>query len=147
MADLRVVADSNVLVSALLWTGTPYEIIKLAENKKIKLYSSLPIIEEISEVLIRPKFIERIGELKTTPEELIESLLSIVEIVHPILFINEIKSDSDDNRILECGIAAGADFIVSGDPHLLRIKSFRNIPIVTPRKFVEAEIKRDRTHS
>jgi len=137
VADLKVVADSNVLISALLWTGTPHEIIKLAESKKIQLFSSLPIIEEISEVLIRPKFIERMGELKTTPEELIESLLSIVEVVHPTVFINEIKTDSDDNRILECGVAAGADFIVSGDPHLLKIKSYRNIPIVTPRKFVE----------
>jgi putative PIN family toxin of toxin-antitoxin system len=139
VADLRVIADSNVLVSALLWTGIPHEIVKLAEKKKIRLYSSLPIIEEISEVLIRPKFIERIGELKTTPEELIEALLSIVEVVHPTIFVNEIKTDADDNRILECGIAAGADFIVSGDPHLLRVKSFRNIPIVTPRKFIELE--------
>lgn len=138
MADLRVVADSNVLISALLWTGIPHEIIKLAEKKKIKIYSSLPIIEEISEVLGRPKFIERIGELKTTPEELIESLLGIIEVVHPTIFVNEIRNDPDDNKILECAVAAGADFIVSGDPHLLKIKSFRNIPIVTPRKFIES---------
>jgi putative PIN family toxin of toxin-antitoxin system len=138
VADLRVVADSNVLISALLWTGIPHEIIKLAEKKKIKIYSSLPIIEEISEVLGRPKFIERIGELKTTPEELIESLLGIIEVVHPTIFVNEIRNDPDDNKILECAVAAGADFIVSGDPHLLKIKSFRNIPIVTPRKFIES---------
>lgn len=137
MADLKIVADSNVLVSALLWVGIPHKLIKLAENKTITIYISLPIIEEISEVLVRPKFMERIKELKTTPEEIVESLLSSVEVVHPAVSINEVESDPDDNKILECAVTANADYIVSGDPHLLELKSFRGIPIVTPRKLIE----------
>lgn len=132
----RVVADTNVLVSGLLWTGLPHKIIKLAENNYITLYSSLPIIEETSEVLERDKFISRIEKLNTTREELIESLISIIEIVHPTEVISLIKNDPDDNRILECALAADADFVISGDPHLLILKIFRDIPILTPQKFV-----------
>jgi uncharacterized protein len=140
VADLRVVADSNVLISALLWTGSPHKILKLAENKSLILCSSLPIIEEMSEVLARQKFVERLGELKTTPEELMESLLGLVEIVRPAISLNEIKDDPEDNRILECALEAGADYIISGDSHLLKLKSFRDMPIVTPRKFLGAKL-------
>jgi uncharacterized protein len=136
VADWKVVADSNVLISALLWTGSPHKLLKLAENKAIILYSSLPIIEELSDVLARDKFAGRINELKTTPEELIESLLSNIEIIRPVLSIEAIKSDPDDNKILECAVEAGADFIVSGDPHLLNLRSFREIEILAPAKFL-----------
>ena len=137
MADAKIVADTNILISGLLWTGLPHKIIKNAENKHIIIYSSLPLIEEISDVLRRSKFNDRIEKLKTTPEELIESLLGLVEIVHPKKSINEIKVDDDDNRVLECALEANADYIVSGDPHLLKLKIFRNIIIVTPRKLIE----------
>lgn len=132
----RVVADTNVLVSGLLWTGLPHKIIKLAENNYITLYSSLPIIEETSEVLERDKFISRIEKLNTTREELIESLLSAIEIIHPTESVLLIKSDPDDNKVLECALTAAADFIISGDPHLIELKSFRNTPIVTPLRFI-----------
>jgi putative PIN family toxin of toxin-antitoxin system len=108
VADWKVVADSNVLISALLWTGSPHKLLKLAENKAIILYSSLPIIEELSDVLARDKFADRINELKTTPEELIESLLNNIEIIRPAVSIKAIKSDPDDNKILECAVEAGA---------------------------------------
>lgn len=136
MADWKVVADSNVLISALLWTGSPHKLLKLAESKAIILYSSLPIIEELSAVLARDKFADRINELKTTPEELIESLLSNLEIIRPAISIEAIKSDPDDNKILECAVEAGAGFIVSGDPHLLNLRSFREIEILAPAKFL-----------
>jgi putative PIN family toxin of toxin-antitoxin system len=139
VAKPKVVLDSNVLISGLLWIGLPHKILKLAENKSLTIYSSLPIIEEVSRVLIRQKFAERIDELKTTSEELIESLLSIVEIVHPLVSINELKSDSEDNKVLECAVEAGADYIVSGDPHLLRLKVFKGIAMVTPREFLVRE--------
>jgi putative PIN family toxin of toxin-antitoxin system len=136
VADWKVVADSNVLISALLWTGSPHKLLKLAENKAIILYSSLPIIEELSDVLARDKFADRINELKTTPEELIESLLNNIEIIRPAVSIKAIKSDPDDNKILECAVEAGAGFIVSGDPHLLNLRSFREIEILAPAKFL-----------
>ena len=135
MDRLKIVADTNILVSGLLWTGLPHKIIKLAENGDVVLYASLSIIEETSQVLLRPKFMQRVEELKTTCEELIESLLNVVEVVHPTHFVSAVESDPDDNKILECAMEAGADYIISGDTHLTHLQSFQNIYIVTPQKF------------
>lgn len=133
----RIVADTNVLVSGLLWTGVPHKIIKLAEDKKIILLSSLPLIEEISGVLERDKFDLRLEKLNSTRTEIIGSLLSIIEIVHPAETISIIKEDPDDNIVLECATAAAADFIVSGDPHLLKLKNFNEIKITAPHNFLK----------
>src|SRR3989338_1034504 len=132
MGKSRVVADTNILVSGLLWIGAPHEIIKLAENKYIILFSSLPLIKEISEVLAREKFMRRIEELKTTTEELIESLFGIMEIVHPKAPLSVVKNDPDDNKVLECAVAADAEYVITGDPHLLKLKRFQSVSILTP---------------
>lgn len=133
----KIVADTNVLVSGLLWSGSPHEIIKLAEKRSILLYSSLPLLEELSVVLGRGKFSSRVEEIYSSREELMESLLNIVEIIRPSVRVSEIKSDPDDNRVLECAVSAGAEFIVSGDLHLLKVKEFINIRIVDPSKFLQ----------
>jgi len=137
MDDVRIVADTNVLISGLLWTGTPHQIIKLAEDKHIILFSSLSIIEETSKVLAREKFTARIEQLNTTREELIEALLSIVEIVHPTEPVKAVSEDPEDDKILECAVAAQANYVVSGDPHLLRLKKFRGTKIVNPQDFIK----------
>ena len=137
MGKSRVVADTNILVSGLLWIGAPHEIIKLAENKYIILFSSLPLIKEISEVLAREKFMRRIEELKTTTEELIESLFGIMEIVHPKAPLSVVKNDPDDNKVLECAVAADAEYVITGDPHLLKLKRFQSVSILTPRNFIQ----------
>lgn len=132
-----IVADTNVIISGLLWTGAPHEIFKLAEDKLITIFSSFPIIEETSEVLGRRKFIPRIEKLNTTREELIESLINAIEIVQPLETVKLINADPDDNQILECALAAPVEFIISGDPHLLMLKRFKNISIITPQKFIQ----------
>ena len=96
----EVVADSNVLISAL-WMVS-HDVLKLAENKNIRLCVSPSIIEEVADVLARPKLAGRIEELRTTPDEIIESLLSIVEIVHPRHSF-KVTADPDD-MILECAV-------------------------------------------
>ena len=136
MSKLKAVLDSNVLISGLLWKGSPNQIIKLSENKYIELFSSPQIIEEVEDVLKRKLFVSRIEAIKTTIEELIESLLSTVVIIHPKIKVNMVKEDKDDNKIIECAIQAEADAIVSGDNHLLKIKTAENIQIMTPTQFI-----------
>ncbi|MFH1541835.1 MAG: putative toxin-antitoxin system toxin component, PIN family [bacterium] len=137
MSILKVVVDTNVIISGLLWTGAPHDIIRLAEDKRITICSSMEIVKEISEVLARGKFLSRLEILRASREELIASFLSVVEIVHPTESISAVKNDPDDNKILECAVAANANFIVSGDPHIIKLKHFRNIPILNPRKFLK----------
>ena len=101
MSKLKAVLDSNVLISGLLWKGSPNQIIKLSENKYIELFSSPQIIEEVEDVLKRKLFVSRIEAIKTTIEELIESLLSTVVIIHPKIKVNMVKEDKDDNKIMK----------------------------------------------
>ncbi len=128
----KIVADTNILVSASFWKGKPYNIIKLAAHGKIEIFSSTEILEEFAKVLKRDFKTEE-NELK----ERIETFLEILSIVEPKIKINEIKEDPDDNKVLEVAIEAMVDYIVSGDKHLLKLQEFRGIKIVKAREFLE----------
>jgi putative PIN family toxin of toxin-antitoxin system len=138
VAKARLVLDTNVYISGLLWTGIPHGLIRLAEATDVTLVTTPAIMEELREVLGRPKFRLRIRTLQTSVSELMESLLSIVEVVQDLPIEPVIKRDPDDDKILACAIAAQADWIVSGDDHLLSLKRYKGIPIATPRQFSRA---------
>lgn len=120
----RVVADTNILVSALQFGGKPKQILDLAADGQIDLATSEAIIAEAVRVL-RNKF-------KRTPEWLAEAdrqLRVIARVVEPTEYLQVIAADPTDDRILECAVAADAEVLVSGDTHLLSLGSFRGIPI------------------
>ena len=132
---LRIVFDSNVFISALLFSGLPRKILNLAINNQIKLITSKEIISETAGVL-RNKF--------QWPEHNISKFVrrvsSIGEVIIPDVKINIIKEKDSDNRILECAVAGNAHLIISGDKHLLRLKIYKNVPIKNP-KFVTYLVK------
>ena len=130
--------DVNVLVSGLLWTGVPHQILQAAETGKLTLVIAPMILEELHEVLGRPKFSRRIVALSSSVGELIGSLLTVVEVIQNPQVKPVIQQDPDDDKILACGVAARAQWIVSGDEHLLMLKRYRRIRIVTPRAFWDA---------
>jgi len=138
VARSRVVLDTNVYISALLWTGVPHRLLRLAEAGDITLVTTPAIMEELREALGRPKFRPRIRTLQISVAELMEAVLSIVEVVQDLPIEPVVKRDPDDDRILACAAVAQADWIVSGDDHLLSLKRYRDIPIVTPRQFARA---------
>jgi len=138
----RAVLDTNVWVSALLWTGAPHRLIRLAESDDLELVISPAGVEEVSDALARPKFAARIATLHTSVGELVESLLSIVEILPEPQGEAVIPEDPDDDRILACAWAADAHWIVSGDNHLLSLKTYRGIRIVSPRQVLNAWARR-----
>ena len=130
---IKVVLDSNVLISSIVFGGNPRKIFKKIIEGKIKLSISLSIIEEIREVLGGDKF-------KYSPAVLniiINELLAITEVVEPMEILNVIDDDPDDNRILECAVEAGADYIITGDKHLLKKNPYFNIRIMNPYDFLE----------
>lgn len=132
MKRLRIVLDTNVIISAILFGGIPRSILDMLISGKHDFFLSMPIIEEIREVLNRPKFEfdnERILLL-------IEELHSLCIIVKPTRSINFIIDDPADNKILECAIEANAEIIVSGDSHLFSIGSYKGIKILSPRQFI-----------
>jgi putative PIN family toxin of toxin-antitoxin system len=129
----RVVADTNVLVSAIQFGGKPKELLNLAADGHIDLAISEPIVEETLRVL-RDKF-------HRTPDELGETgkqLRVLARTVAPTETINAVEADPSDDRILECAVAADAEVILSGDTHLLTLASFRGIPIQRVGEFLAA---------
>lgn len=130
-SEKRIVPDTNILVSGLLWTGSPHELICMAEEGDIELYASLEILDELEDVLRRDKFQRRIAALDTTVEELmnrVRLLMNIVEIEFPDELV--IHEDPDDDMFLACAASAKASMIVSGDYHLLSLGAFEGIQIL-----------------
>ena len=132
-----VVFDTNVLVSAIQFDKLPLDLLDLAVDRRIQLVLSEAILSELYRVL-KVKF-------KRPEEELdwiIDLIIANCSLVEPSEKITKIKEDDADNRILECAVAAKAAFIVSGDTrHLLPLKKFQGIEILTPREFMDKIIK------
>lgn len=128
---MRVVIDTNIIVSAYLGGMLETVIIRWKAGK-FTLVVTDEIADEYHDVLQRPKFqIER-AEL----DDFFALLLDKGEFVTPSEAVNAVASDLSDNKFLEAAIAGQVDFIVSGDNHLLSLGTFREIPIITPRNFL-----------
>jgi putative PIN family toxin of toxin-antitoxin system len=129
---LKVVADTNVLVSALIFPGgAPETVYRLALEGRIELITSRPLLVELGRVLTA-----KFGWDAVSAEEAVAELIRIAHLVEPQQPIAEIESDSTDNRVLEAASAGGADAIVSGDRHLLALGSWRGIAIEAPASFL-----------
>lgn len=126
------VVDTNVFISALSGSKTCKQIIDLFRADAFELVISTDLILEISNVLARPKF--------DFDQSNVEKILRFVKHRAIKVFPAEKVSvccDPKDNPVLECALAGSVDFIVTGDKDLLTLNSFRKIPIITPRKFLE----------
>jgi putative PIN family toxin of toxin-antitoxin system len=132
---LKVVADTNVLVSALIFPGgAPETVYRLALEGRIELITSRPLLVELGRVLTA-----KFGWDAVRAEEAVAELIRIAHLVEPQQPIAEIESDPTDNRVLEAASAGDADAIVSGDRHLLALGSWRGIAIETPASFLTAQ--------
>ncbi|MDI6903512.1 MAG: putative toxin-antitoxin system toxin component, PIN family [Methanocellales archaeon] len=134
---MKIVLDTNVLISATFWKGNESKIIKKAENGEIQIFTSFGILDEFEDVLLRDKFELKIDEMGKTVEEIIEKLVSIAIVVEPKKVVDVVRHDPDDNKILECAIEAEADYIISGDRHLLDLKEFEHIKIIRAWRLLE----------
>ena len=135
---LRVVLDANVFVSALLSPSSkPAEIIEMIQRGEILLVVSPQIIAEIESVLFYPRIRKRIPFRPVEIRDFVRHLESISFVTSGELEVDFIVADPDDNIYLACAYEGTADFIVSGDRHLLDVKSFQGIPIVNPALFLK----------
>lgn len=131
---MRIVVDTNVIISALVFGGLPRRILDLAAEGIYQLYCSEFIRNEVERVL-EEKFAWSREQICSRTEV----VFSWATMVRPSMLLASVKDDPDDDRILECAIEAKADAIISGDHHLLHLGSFQNIPIQTPRQFLESQ--------
>jgi putative PIN family toxin of toxin-antitoxin system len=128
----RVVADTNVFISALMFGGLPGRFLDLALGRRFALITSKVLLDELDEKL-RGKFAVSERDALAIRAKL-EGNATIVD---PDFELHAAAEDPDDNRVLECAVAAKADLIVSGDRHLLRIGRYEGIAVVTVRQFLE----------
>ena len=134
---MRIVADTNVVVSALLWDGPPRAILIAAREHRIALYTSAALIAELEDVLGRAKLARRFAAIGHTPGDLIDRYLSLVRYVTATPLTEPVSRDPDDDQVIACAIAASADLIVSGDRDLLDLGHAHGIPILDVGAAVE----------
>jgi uncharacterized protein len=129
---LRVVLDTNVLISALIFPGgAPEFVYRLALEERIELVTSRTLLAELGSVL-ETKF----GWAAARVELAVNQVARVGVVVEPASTVTKIVADQADNRVLEAAAAGGASVIVSGDGHLLSLAEWQAITIVTPADFL-----------
>ena len=132
---MRVVLDTNVLISAVISTGVPHDVVVAGYNGEFQLIVSEATVTEFRETL--RKYPDRFGLTDEETRTEVETLQYFAEFVDPNEKVNAVEDDPDDDTFLEAAVAGDAHSLVSGDEHLLALDSFRDIEIVTPRTFYE----------
>jgi putative PIN family toxin of toxin-antitoxin system len=128
---VKAVFDTNVLVAAFVTEGLCSKILMRGRKRQFHLIACPIILREFEDVLIKKFFASR-NEVRSALEIVSET---IHRIVRPSETVQGICRDPDDDAILACALAAGADYLVTGDADLLALKTFRGIRIITPREF------------
>ncbi|MBT4969743.1 MAG: putative toxin-antitoxin system toxin component, PIN family [Bacteroidetes bacterium] len=134
---LKVVVDTNVFISSF-FGGIPRQIINCWKKGKITLCFSQEIIEEYVEVLNRLGLKDK-NEIQNLTKLFAEGYNSIFTAKTPHLEI--VEGDPDDNKFIECAVALDSKIIISGDKHLLVIKRYIDIDIISPKEFIKIWIR------
>jgi putative PIN family toxin of toxin-antitoxin system len=133
---VRAVADTNIVISGLLWSGNPGRLLEAAANGEITLFTSPTLLLELSETLRSRKLFARIQASGLTIEEIQRRYLDVVLVVEPEIVYPVVPEDPDDDEVVAAAVAAQADLIISGDSHLLDLAQHAGIRIVTPAEAV-----------
>jgi uncharacterized protein len=128
--QVRVVTDTNTVVSGLLWAGAPRQVLDAARLGQLHLFTTTDLLIELEDVLLRPKFNQRLILAGTSAHELVLGYAALTTLVKPATIAPIILADPDDDAVIACAVAAQAEVIVSGDSHLLDLKQYQDIRIV-----------------
>jgi putative PIN family toxin of toxin-antitoxin system len=130
----KVVLDTNVFISAFGWRGIPWSIVDLVRSGSIINHTSAEMLEELRRVVAYPK-LKFSAQLQT---DIIEFVLAHSNLLIPAAVTDLIIDDPDDLKVISCAVAAKAQCIISGDPHLLDLGSYRTIAIFNPAAFISS---------
>ena len=119
---MRAVADTNTIVSGLLWHGTSRQLLDAARGGAISLYTSDVLVAELVDVLPRAKFANKVAASGMSIEELVRRYALLAPQITPAEIGNVVLGDPDDDALIACALAARADFIISGDKRVRNVK-------------------------
>jgi putative PIN family toxin of toxin-antitoxin system len=126
---VRLVLDTNTVVSGLLWDKAPSQLIDAGLQGHIEIFTSQALLLELEDVLPRRKLARRVAASGLSIAQLVARYALLAQSVLPAV-IARTSADPDDDQVLACALAAEADLIVSGDHGLLNLKTYQRIPIV-----------------
>jgi putative PIN family toxin of toxin-antitoxin system len=134
---VRIVLDTNVVISALLWRGEPFRLLRaIRQNEHAQLFTSPALLHEMAEVLTRPPLAKRLALINLTARNALAAYIDAVELVRPISTPAVVAADPDDDQVVAAAVAAQAEFLVTGDHELLALGSYQGIRIVSPAEAV-----------
>lgn len=128
---LRLFLDTNILVSATFWRGNSYRIILKIIDGRATGFTTSHVLQEYRTVLKRD-----FGLSEGEADARVEKLLEFLEVVSHPRTLDIVKEDASDNRVLEGALAAGADFLLSYDNHLLALRTLGSIRITKPEELL-----------
>ena len=134
---MRAVLDTNQFVRALIRTGGVQDrLVRLWRSGTYELAASPPLLAEIEDVIRRPRLVERYGLTDEGIAMFVRVLRRHAVMTPGLLDVVVVDDDPDDNMVLACAVEANADFVVSGDRHLLALGSYEGMPIVRAAAFL-----------
>jgi putative PIN family toxin of toxin-antitoxin system len=135
---LRAVLDTNTVISALLWDGPPNSVLNASRpSGLVRFYLSPFLRRELLDTLPRDRFDSAVLARGVSRRALAARYLRMVDAVTPDFLPDVIPDDPSDNHVLACAVKAKAHAIVSGDGHLLDLKRYSGIPILSTVNFLE----------
>jgi len=132
---MRAVLDTNVLISGVIATGLPHQLLLRGFDHEYQIVVSVETLTEFRDTLL--KYPDRFQMSESEVQQEVETIRYFAEFVDPDEKIAAVEPDPDDDKFLEAAVAGDVDYLVSGDSHLLYIESFCGIDIVEPRTFYE----------
>lgn len=134
----KVVLDTNNFVSSQISKkGASTKTYHLWREKKVEILTSPFQLKELEKVLEYPRIKKKYRLSSAKVKKMVKIIRRQTTVVYPLVKIGIIEDDPADNQILEIALEGKADYIISGDQHLLKLKKFKNIPIITAKKFLE----------
>jgi putative PIN family toxin of toxin-antitoxin system len=138
---MRLVLDTNTVISALLWRGVPHRLFAAARERTAGFFTSPVLLAELEEVLGRQKLASAVAASRLTPRQLASRYRGLATVIQPAPIAPTVLADPDDDYVLACALAARADVIVSGDSHLLDLGSYQGMSIVTAATCLRIMVK------
>ncbi|MEW6415172.1 MAG: putative toxin-antitoxin system toxin component, PIN family [Pseudomonadota bacterium] len=126
---MRLVLDTNVVASAMLWGGNPKQLLQARREKRIELFTSVAMLAELTDILARPKFVKKIAASMLTVDQLVDGYAALTQVVRPTP-TPRIVADPDDDVVIGTALAAKADLLVTGDRGLLDVGAYQGVRIV-----------------
>lgn len=129
---MRIVVDTNLLVSGVISAGPPRALLNAAQAGEFELCTSEVLLAELLDVIARDKFATRLAQAGLTPQGIVDGLRALAVVVAPTTVARVVPTDPDDDHVLAAALAGAADLIASGDKRdLLPLVSYEGIAIIT----------------